>query len=308
MILLTWWNNDHHQTVLSFLAQRILNVAKRKMAEDDTWNWWRAAREKGARAREGNLFQRPKLEVDRVVFIFIHISSSSSSWLGHLFVVCVYSLSLSLLPPCYLHTETILSPTTDSLHRRNHKERSQPLHRAKLGLLEKHKDYVHRARDYKSKRERLKKLKEKIAFRNKDEFYWGMVKGKTEGGVHIQGRGNEPLPVDVVRILKTQDANYIRTQIAAEESVSHKIPLSISTGPRFQDFFFIPKKKLTRPLSEKLNFLENHRYQRTNPIHSRSPTLLIQQHRWRFLRLWSWISSRSDWPWTIKSGWRLAWG
>jgi len=77
---------------------------------------------------------------------------------------------------------------------------------------------VHRARDYKSKRERLKKLKEKIAFRNKDEFYWGMVKGKTERGVHIQSRGNEALPVDVVRILKTQDANYIRTLVSAEEN------------------------------------------------------------------------------------------
>jgi U3 small nucleolar RNA-associated protein 11 len=77
----------------------------------------------------------------------------------------------------------------DSLHRRNHKERSQPLHRQKLGLLEKHKDYVHRARDYKSKKDRLKKLKEKIAFRNKDEFYWGMVKGKTDVSIRCLGMG-----------------------------------------------------------------------------------------------------------------------
>lgn len=47
-------------------------------------------------------------------------------------------------------------------------------------MLEKHKDYVHRARDYKSKKDRIRKLREKAAFRNKDEFYWGMIKGKTK--------------------------------------------------------------------------------------------------------------------------------
>lgn len=39
-----------------------------------------------------------------------------------------------------------------------------------------------RARDYKSKKNRLRNLQEKIALRNKDEFYWGMVKGKTKVG------------------------------------------------------------------------------------------------------------------------------
>jgi hypothetical protein len=39
---------------------------------------------------------------------------------------------------------------------------------------------VLRARDYKSKKNRLKNLREKVALRNGDEFYWGMVKGKTK--------------------------------------------------------------------------------------------------------------------------------
>ncbi|KAK4688095.1 U3 small nucleolar RNA-associated protein 11, partial [Tremellales sp. Uapishka_1] len=105
----------------------------------------------------------------------------------------------------------------NSLVRRNHKERAQPLGRARLGLLEKHKDYVHRARDYKSKQDRIRKLKEKAAFRNKDEFYWGMVKGKTKGGVAIADRGNEALSTDVVKILKTQDVGYVKVQIAQDE-------------------------------------------------------------------------------------------
>lgn len=86
--------------------------------------------------------------------------------------------------------------------------------------MEKHKDYVHRAKDYKSKQDRIRKLREKAAFRNKDEFYWGMVKGKTKGGVAIGDRGNEALSADVVKLLKTQDVGYLRIQIAKDEKVS----------------------------------------------------------------------------------------
>ena len=75
------------------------------------------------------------------------------------------------------------SPMTSSLrnsiHRRSHKERSQLAHRAKLGLLEKHADYVKRARDYHSKQDRLARLRQKAAERNKDEFYFSMTKEKT---------------------------------------------------------------------------------------------------------------------------------
>ena len=49
-----------------------------------------------------------------------------------------------------------------------------------MGILEKHKDYVLRARDYHSKQERINRLREKAATRNKDEFYFAMNKQKTE--------------------------------------------------------------------------------------------------------------------------------
>lgn len=78
---------------------------------------------------------------------------------------------------------------------------------------------MHRARDYKSKQERIRKLREKAAFKNKDEFYWGMVKGKTQNGVAIGDRGNEALAVDVVKLLKTQDVGYVKVQIAKDEKV-----------------------------------------------------------------------------------------
>jgi U3 small nucleolar RNA-associated protein 11 len=67
----------------------------------------------------------------------------------------------------------------NSLHRRNHKERGQLARRARLGPLEKHKDYVLRARDYASKRARIQRLRQKAADRNKDEFYFSMTRERT---------------------------------------------------------------------------------------------------------------------------------
>lgn len=72
-------------------------------------------------------------------------------------------------------------PLRNHVHRRQHKERGQLTHRKKLGLLEKHKDYVQRAKDHHSKRDRIKRLRQKALLeKNKDEFYFGMVKGRVE--------------------------------------------------------------------------------------------------------------------------------
>lgn len=114
------------------------------------------------------------------------------------------------------------SSLRNSIHRRNHKERSQLSHRTRLGILEKHKDYVQRARDYHSKHDRLTRLKQKAAERNKDEFYFSMTRERTTGGVHIKDRGNEALPVDIVKVLKTQDENYVRTMRAAGQKVCRR--------------------------------------------------------------------------------------
>ena len=122
-----------------------------------------------------------------------------------------------------------MSSLRNSLHRKNHKERSQLAHRTRLGILEKHKDYVLRARDYHSKQDRITRLRQKAADRNKDEFYFGMVNQKTRQGVHIQDRGNEALPVDVVKVLKSQDENYIRTMRTSNQKVclaSHPVGLT----------------------------------------------------------------------------------
>ncbi|KAG5440816.1 hypothetical protein PCK2_000115, partial [Pneumocystis canis] len=93
-----------------------------------------------------------------------------------------------------------------SLQRRNHRERAQPVEREKWGLLEKPKDYRLRAQDYQSKQRRLKRLREKAAERNPDEFYFGMMREKTRNGIVCVDRGYSALSEDTVRLLKTQDA------------------------------------------------------------------------------------------------------
>lgn len=82
------------------------------------------------------------------------------------------------------HRPKMTSSLRNSLHRPTHKERSQLAHRLKYGILEKHADYVKRARDYHSKRNHLTRLKQKAAERNKDEFYFSMVKEKTRVRMH----------------------------------------------------------------------------------------------------------------------------
>ncbi|KAG9290309.1 hypothetical protein G9A89_007040 [Geosiphon pyriformis] len=104
-----------------------------------------------------------------------------------------------------------MSSLRNAVQRRNHKERAQPYHRERYGLLEKHKDYVLRAQDYHSKEARLKQMREKAHFRNPDEFYFKMINTKTKEGKHIVERNNA-FSGDLVKLLKSQDLNYVKIQ------------------------------------------------------------------------------------------------
>lgn len=115
-----------------------------------------------------------------------------------------------------------MSSVRNTFQRRNLRERAQPTERSRLGLLEKHKDYALRAKDHNKKKAQLKALKRKAADRNEDEFYFGMLsragpstvvsKGKRWTGTVDGDRGNRPMDVETVRLLKTQDMGYLRTQ------------------------------------------------------------------------------------------------
>jgi U3 small nucleolar RNA-associated protein 11 len=83
-----------------------------------------------------------------------------------------------------------MSALRNAVKRKTHKERSQPGERRKFGLLEKKKDYVLRARDFHKKEDAIKVLKTKAAYKNPDEFYFGMQRSRTRDGVHV-GRADE---------------------------------------------------------------------------------------------------------------------
>ncbi|OWY51991.1 U3 small nucleolar RNA-associated protein 11 [Alternaria alternata] len=107
-----------------------------------------------------------------------------------------------------------MSSMRNAVQRRNHKERAQPVEREKWGLLEKRKDYKLRAADHKQKKAKLKVLSEKARDRNPDEFSFKMMSSQVDkSGKRVADRGNKALSMEVVKLLKTQDAGYIRTML-----------------------------------------------------------------------------------------------
>lgn len=99
---------------------------------------------------------------------------------------------------------------------RAHKERSQPGHRARYGLLEKHKDYVLRAKDFHKKEQHIRKLKEKAASRNPDEFYFKMVHSKTVNGIHRDESGGKVYTQEELKLLRTQDVGHLISRAQSE--------------------------------------------------------------------------------------------
>ena len=122
-----------------------------------------------------------------------------------------------------------MSSLRNAVKRVTHEERSQPLARSHLGLLEKKSDYKLRSRDYHVKQDRLKFMRAKAANRNPDEFYFGMHRSRVDGlsnmsnssgrntGRHVktdearvielEERGLGP---EAVKIMKDQNLAYVR--------------------------------------------------------------------------------------------------
>ncbi|KAJ1734893.1 hypothetical protein LPJ61_000824 [Coemansia biformis] len=128
--------------------------------------------------------------------------------------------------------------------RREHKERGQLSSRKHLGHLEKHKDYVVRAKDYREKQRQLKRLRERAAARNPDEFYFNMERSQMKDGVHVEDR-RTALSAGVQRLLDTQNITYVqmnrninRQKIEKLQSELHlaDTPQGSHLGPRHTVF------------------------------------------------------------------------
>ena len=97
-------------------------------------------------------------------------------------------------------------------HQKAHRERGQLSNRKHLGLLEKRKDYILRAKSFHRKEEALKRLRKKASEKNPDEFYFQMVSSKTKDGVHIKPKDHEVYTKVQIDLMKTQDLNYLNLQ------------------------------------------------------------------------------------------------
>lgn len=107
-----------------------------------------------------------------------------------------------------------MSSLRNAVKRVAHKERSQPVSRQHLGLLEKKKDYKKRADDYHRKEDRIKAMKQKASMRNPDEFYFGMHNSQVQDGQHKAARFEQERQLDpeMVKLMKDQDLSYVRMQ------------------------------------------------------------------------------------------------
>ena len=84
--------------------------------------------------------------------------------------------------------------------------------------MEKHKDYVLRARDFHKKEKALQILREKAEFRNPDEFYFGMERSRTVGGVHVGDLDRSEYTQEQIMLMKTQDKKYVEMKAQVERN------------------------------------------------------------------------------------------
>jgi U3 small nucleolar RNA-associated protein 11 len=120
-----------------------------------------------------------------------------------------------------------MSSLRNAVKRIAHKERSQPVDRQHLGILEKKKDYKKRAIDYHRKEERIKAMKEKASMRNPDEFYFGMHNSKVQNGKHRSTDDYRDLDPEVVKVMKGQDLSYVRMQKQKDAKKAERLQASL---------------------------------------------------------------------------------
>ncbi|CAN6560806.1 unnamed protein product [Malus baccata var. baccata] len=143
-----------------------------------------------------------------------------------------------------------MSSLRNAVSRRAHKERAQPESKIKFGLLEKHKDYVERAKAYHKKEETLRKA----FFRNPDEFNFKMTKTRTVDGVHkLESRANKYTPEELL-LMKTQDIGYIFQIVQSEKKKTEKLTVtlhSLDNWPSSRYVYFAEDRKEAREIQSR---------------------------------------------------------
>uniref|UniRef100_A0A1I8FUL3 Large ribosomal subunit protein eL38 n=2 Tax=Macrostomum lignano TaxID=282301 RepID=A0A1I8FUL3_9PLAT len=119
--------------------------------------------------------------------------------------------------------------------RRHYKERQQLGRRAHLGQLEKHKDYIVRAKDYQKKSATLKSLRQRARDKNPDEFYFHMTRSQLVDGQHSEtaarvAADRQPPTADNKRMrqMLLEDSNYLRHKLQIERAQLAKLEASLA--------------------------------------------------------------------------------
>lgn len=122
-----------------------------------------------------------------------------------------------------------MSSLRNAAKRKEHKERAQPAARlARHGLLEKHKDYVLRAKDFHKKEATIKVLRQKAEERNPDEFYFAMEKARTRDGVHVAPTAEaNKYSQEELRLMKSQDIGYLQLKAQTEAKKVERMQQSL---------------------------------------------------------------------------------
>ncbi|KAM7421288.1 hypothetical protein PAMA_015437 [Pampus argenteus] len=133
---------------------------------------------------------------------------------------------------------------------KNHHERSQPVFRKNLGLLEKKKDYKLRADDYHKKQNTLAALRKKAQDKNPDEFYFNMISSQLQDGVHVakKPKEEEETTEEQKKVMRTQDIKYVEMKRVAEAKKIERMKgglhlLDADSKQKNKHTFFVDSKK-----------------------------------------------------------------
>ncbi|GFU07403.1 probable U3 small nucleolar RNA-associated protein 11 [Trichonephila clavipes] len=144
--------------------------------------------------------------------------------------------------------------------RREYKERRQPEYRREAGFLEKKKDYKLRAKNHKVQKNKLKKLYRKAMYKNPNEFCFHMINSEIKDGLHYEKEKQEEHSEAQMKLMQTQDSNYIKYKLTTELKKIEKLQCSVAVlnvedRPKNTHTFYLDSKKEAKKLdiAKKLN-------------------------------------------------------